>query len=176
MAWQLKGEIAKCDHREYGFAQILVKKIGNGADVLFEGLGDELEVRGKVVTPPSDIHLPRKFSRSGCPMGINSLESLPTSTSSAIPPPPLSQPSPTTTSHGMVSSSTPRSPTLHAGEKSSESSFSISATVLPTGPWLVARDSECGRTLLMAVDIVARRNSLARKSRAFVRSVGRRVE
>ena len=45
MAWQLKGKVARCDHREYGFAQIRVDKIGNGADALFEGLGDELEVR-----------------------------------------------------------------------------------------------------------------------------------
>lgn len=45
MAWQLKGKIAKCDHREYGFAQINVSKIENGTDVLFEGLGDEFEVR-----------------------------------------------------------------------------------------------------------------------------------
>lgn len=44
MAWQLKGKVANCDHREYGFAQIRVNKIGNGADVLFEGLGDEFEV------------------------------------------------------------------------------------------------------------------------------------
>jgi GMP synthase-like glutamine amidotransferase len=48
MAWQLKGKIAKCERREYGFAQIHVNKTGNGADVLFEGLGDELEVSGKV--------------------------------------------------------------------------------------------------------------------------------
>jgi GMP synthase (glutamine-hydrolysing) len=45
MAWQLKGKVAECDHREYGFAQIHVEKIGNGADILFEGLGEELEVR-----------------------------------------------------------------------------------------------------------------------------------
>lgn len=45
MAWQLKGKVAECDHREYGFAQIHVEKIGNGADMLFEGLGDDLEVR-----------------------------------------------------------------------------------------------------------------------------------
>ena len=45
MAWQLKGKVARCDHREYGFAQIRVDNIGNGADALFEGLGDELEVR-----------------------------------------------------------------------------------------------------------------------------------
>ena len=47
MAWQLKGEVAQCNRREYGFAQIQVERIGNGADVLFEGLGDELEVRGE---------------------------------------------------------------------------------------------------------------------------------
>ena len=46
MAWQLKGKVAKCEHREYGFAQIHVNKLGSGADVLFEGLGGELEVRG----------------------------------------------------------------------------------------------------------------------------------
>ena len=46
MAWQLKGKVAGCEHREYGFANIHVEKIGNGADALFEGLGDELEVRG----------------------------------------------------------------------------------------------------------------------------------
>ncbi|KAF9647026.1 GMP synthase [Thelephora ganbajun] len=44
MAWQLKGKVAKCERREYGFAQIHVKKIGSDADVLFEGLGGELEV------------------------------------------------------------------------------------------------------------------------------------
>ena len=48
MAWQLKGKVAKCEHREYGFAQIHVNKAGNGADVFFEGLGDEFEVRGRL--------------------------------------------------------------------------------------------------------------------------------
>lgn len=47
MAWQLKGKVAQCERREYGFAQIHVEKIGNGADALFEELGDELEVREK---------------------------------------------------------------------------------------------------------------------------------
>lgn len=50
MAWQLKGKVAKCERREYGFAHIQVKKVGNGGDALFEGLGDELEVREKVIT------------------------------------------------------------------------------------------------------------------------------
>ncbi len=48
MAWNLKGKVAKCEHREYGFAQVQISKIGgqsNGADALFEGLGDELQVR-----------------------------------------------------------------------------------------------------------------------------------
>ena len=47
MAWNLKGKVAKCEHREYGFAQVQISKIGgdsNGADALFEGLGDELQV------------------------------------------------------------------------------------------------------------------------------------
>ena len=137
MAWQLKGKVAKCDHREYGFAQIHVKKLGNGSDVLFEGLGDELEVRGGGVSLKSHVDLPRRAFRSGCPTGINYPKSLQTFTSSDIHPLPPLRPSSTTTSRGMVSSSIPRSPTLHAGEKLSESSFSISAGVLRTGPWLV---------------------------------------
>ena len=47
MAWNLKGKVAKCDHREYGFAQVQISKIGGSSvDALFEGLGDEMQVRG----------------------------------------------------------------------------------------------------------------------------------
>lgn len=44
MAWNMKGKVAKCDHREYGFAQLQVTKVGSGnvsVDALFESLGDE---------------------------------------------------------------------------------------------------------------------------------------
>ncbi|KAI0671840.1 GMP synthase [Trametes maxima] len=47
MAWNMKGKVAKCDHREYGFAQVQISKIGGeskGADALFDSLGDELQV------------------------------------------------------------------------------------------------------------------------------------
>jgi GMP synthase (glutamine-hydrolysing) len=46
MAFNHKGEVAKHDHREYGFAQVQVSKLGNNAsvDALFEGLGDEMQV------------------------------------------------------------------------------------------------------------------------------------
>ncbi|KAI0649010.1 GMP synthase [Trametes meyenii] len=47
MAWNMKGKVAKCDHREYGFAQVQISKIGGeskGADALFDNLGDELQV------------------------------------------------------------------------------------------------------------------------------------
>lgn len=46
MAWKLNGQVAKCDHREYGFAQVQISKIGGvgGADKLFEGLGEEMQV------------------------------------------------------------------------------------------------------------------------------------
>lgn len=72
LAWNLGGEVSKCDHREYGPANIIVDKIGNPAiDSLFEGFGDELPVR---VQPPSrsfdKICLPWSI-RYGCPMGIN---------------------------------------------------------------------------------------------------------
>lgn len=46
MAWNLGGKVDKCDHREYGFAQIQITKLGPGhesADRLFVGL-EELEV------------------------------------------------------------------------------------------------------------------------------------
>ena len=62
MAWHLKGKVAECNRREYGYAKIQVNKIGNGADVLFEQLGDELEVRGKVVSPYDQIYSPLKVS------------------------------------------------------------------------------------------------------------------
>ena len=52
MAWTMNGKVAKCDHREYGFAQVKISKIGGdnkGVDALFEGLGDELQVRTQVL-------------------------------------------------------------------------------------------------------------------------------
>lgn len=49
MAWHLKGQIAKCDNREYGHAKVQVTRFGSSADELFEGLGDELEVRTATV-------------------------------------------------------------------------------------------------------------------------------
>ena len=50
LAWNLRGTVAKCEHREYGFAQVQIKKFGSdpsrlSVDALFEGLGDEMEVR-----------------------------------------------------------------------------------------------------------------------------------
>lgn len=47
MAWFLKGSVSQCDHREYGFAQLQVLKLGEGnesSDALFEGLGDQMQV------------------------------------------------------------------------------------------------------------------------------------
>jgi GMP synthase (glutamine-hydrolysing) len=43
MAWHFGGKVAKCDHREYGFAQVRMFKTGNGHG-LFEDLGDEMQV------------------------------------------------------------------------------------------------------------------------------------
>jgi GMP synthase (glutamine-hydrolysing) len=50
LAWNLGGTVAKCEHREYGFARVQIKKFGSdpgrlSVDALFEGLGDEMEVR-----------------------------------------------------------------------------------------------------------------------------------
>jgi GMP synthase-like glutamine amidotransferase len=51
MAWKMGGTVSKCDHREYGFAQLEVVKFkGKGqsgsdvVDALFEGLGDDMQV------------------------------------------------------------------------------------------------------------------------------------
>lgn len=47
IAWNLKGKVAKCDHREYGFAQVKISKLGDEnstVDALFQGLGDEMQV------------------------------------------------------------------------------------------------------------------------------------
>ena len=45
IAWNLGGQVTKCDHREYGFAKVKVNKFGNGqVDALFRDLGDEMDV------------------------------------------------------------------------------------------------------------------------------------
>ncbi len=48
IAWNLGGTVAECSHREYGFAHVQINKFGSdrlSVDALFEGLGDEMEVR-----------------------------------------------------------------------------------------------------------------------------------
>ena len=48
IAWNLGGTVAKCSHREYGFARVQINKFGSdrsSVDALFEGMGDEMEVR-----------------------------------------------------------------------------------------------------------------------------------
>jgi len=64
MAWNMKGKVAKCDHREYGFAQVQIAKIGEAnlaVDALFDGLGDEMQVftliASTMVTPHFSIGL-----------------------------------------------------------------------------------------------------------------------
>ncbi|KAJ7082376.1 hypothetical protein B0H15DRAFT_852728 [Mycena belliarum] len=64
LAWQMKGTVEKCDHREYGFAQVQISKIGGdnaSVDALFEGLGDEMQVwmshGDQLSAPPPDFHV-----------------------------------------------------------------------------------------------------------------------
>ncbi|KAI0316907.1 GMP synthase [Amylostereum chailletii] len=64
IAWNLKGKVAKCDHREYGFAQVQITKAGekgSSVDALFEGLGDEMQVwmshGDQLSEPPVDFHV-----------------------------------------------------------------------------------------------------------------------
>lgn len=57
IAWNLKGEVKKCEHREYGFANVQITHKAEGTvDALFEGLGEEMQVR--TVIPPSFLFLP----------------------------------------------------------------------------------------------------------------------
>ncbi|KAF5374508.1 hypothetical protein D9615_009092 [Tricholomella constricta] len=64
IAWNLNGKVSPCDHREYGFSQLQVKKSdGGGAsvDALFEGLGDEMQVwmshGDQLSALPPDFHI-----------------------------------------------------------------------------------------------------------------------
>ncbi|KAF8525868.1 hypothetical protein BU17DRAFT_83374 [Hysterangium stoloniferum] len=64
LAWNLGGKVDKCDHREYGSAQLQVSKLGAGnesADQLFEGLDEGLEVwmshGDQLHQPPNDFHV-----------------------------------------------------------------------------------------------------------------------
>lgn len=63
IAWNLGGEVTKCDHREYGFAEIQINKIGGeeSVDALFEGLGEEMQVwmshGDQLSQPPPDFHV-----------------------------------------------------------------------------------------------------------------------
>jgi hypothetical protein len=46
ITWQLQGQVGKCDHREYGKAQLQMTHVvgETTVDALFEGLGDEMQV------------------------------------------------------------------------------------------------------------------------------------
>ncbi|KXN82676.1 GMP synthase [glutamine-hydrolyzing] [Leucoagaricus sp. SymC.cos] len=63
IAWNLGGRVTKCDHREYGFAEFKINKIGGegSVDSLFEGLGDEMQVwmshGDQLSEPPKDFHV-----------------------------------------------------------------------------------------------------------------------
>ncbi|KAI5117370.1 hypothetical protein M0805_004360 [Coniferiporia weirii] len=61
MAWNMKGKVAKCDHREYGFAQLVVAKSEKGVDPLFESLGNDMQVwmsHGDQLSElPQDFHV-----------------------------------------------------------------------------------------------------------------------
>ncbi|KAH6913535.1 GMP synthase [Coprinopsis sp. MPI-PUGE-AT-0042] len=62
LAWNLGGEVTKCDHREYGFAEVQINKFGgSNVDALFEGLGDALQVwmshGDQLSKPPSNFHV-----------------------------------------------------------------------------------------------------------------------
>ncbi|KAL1684742.1 GMP synthase [Schizophyllum commune] len=59
IAWHMKGNVSKCDHREYGFASVHINKLASNsaADALFDGLGDSLEVWSRT-SPASSTAVP----------------------------------------------------------------------------------------------------------------------
>ncbi|KAF7771708.1 hypothetical protein Agabi119p4_6019 [Agaricus bisporus var. burnettii] len=65
MAWNMGGTVTKCDHREYGFAEIEINKIGGeaAADTLFKGLGNQMQVwmshGDQLSALPKDFHRSR---------------------------------------------------------------------------------------------------------------------
>lgn len=59
-----KGQVAKCDHREYGLAEVQISRSsgsGNSVDALFEGLGDQMQVwmshGDQLSVMPPDFHV-----------------------------------------------------------------------------------------------------------------------
>ncbi|KAI6096969.1 hypothetical protein EDD16DRAFT_1670284 [Pisolithus croceorrhizus] len=66
IAWNLKGQVTRCDNREYGYASIYISRFGNGndnstVDALFDGLGDEMQVwmshGDQLQNLPPDFHV-----------------------------------------------------------------------------------------------------------------------
>lgn len=54
MAWSLGGKVGKCDHREYGFAEVQVVKAETNqslADKLFQGFEDSFQVQTNTNVP-----------------------------------------------------------------------------------------------------------------------------
>jgi GMP synthase (glutamine-hydrolysing) len=64
ICWNHKGQVAKCDHREYGLAEFQISRSsesGNSVDALFEGLGDQMQVwmshGDQLSIMPPDFHV-----------------------------------------------------------------------------------------------------------------------
>ncbi|KAI6125361.1 hypothetical protein EDD16DRAFT_1558479 [Pisolithus croceorrhizus] len=57
IAWNSKGQVTRCDNREYGYAAIGISRFGSGngnstVDALFDDLGDEIQMRQLQNLPP----------------------------------------------------------------------------------------------------------------------------
>ena len=72
----MKGKVVKCDHREYGFAQLKVAKVEASSavvDALFETLGDEMQVSQCSVYHLIPLCMSLVSLRFGCRMVTNCL-------------------------------------------------------------------------------------------------------
>ncbi|KAG1834957.1 hypothetical protein DFJ58DRAFT_868470 [Suillus subalutaceus] len=63
ICWNHKGRVAKCDHREYGLAEVQISRSSesvSSVDALFEGLGDQMQVwmshGDQLSVMPPDFH------------------------------------------------------------------------------------------------------------------------
>ncbi|KAG1834949.1 class I glutamine amidotransferase-like protein, partial [Suillus subalutaceus] len=64
ICWNHKGRVAKCDHREYGLAEVQISRSSesvSSVDALFEGLGDQMQVwmshGDQLSVMPPDFHV-----------------------------------------------------------------------------------------------------------------------
>ena len=138
MAWHFGGKVAKCDHREYGLAQVQMGENGgrnanSSVNALFEGMGKEMQVQDDITSLPTQFQ--DQFSRFGCRTATNFPRYRSVFLSSATRTQLRSPPSLIMSSLSTAFSSTQRSRTRLAARRSSTVLWLTFAAVDRTGQW-----------------------------------------